>query len=47
MILRIAAGILAVLFIWGRFAMDEAPRGILGIAALFGVYAIIGNKLKL
>ena len=47
MILRIAAGILAVLFIWGRFAMDEPPREILGIATLFGVYAIIGNKLKL
>ena len=47
MIFRIAAGTLAVLFILGRFAMDEPPRGILGIATLFGVYAIIENKLKL
>ena len=50
MILRIAAGILAILFIGLPLVVpdaDEPPKGMWGIAILFGAYAIKGNKVKL
>ena len=46
MILRTAAGFLAVLFVWVLLTVessDELPIGIWGIAILFGAYAIRGN----
>jgi len=54
MIFRIAAGILAILFIGVPLVVpivapdaDEPPKGMWGIAILFGAYAIKGNKVKL
>ena len=54
MIFRIAAGILAILLIGVPPVVpivapdaDEPPKGMWGIAILFGAYAIKGNKVKL
>ena len=45
MILRILAGLLAILFVIGPFFMEEKPAMMWFLPAAFAIYAYGGNEL--